>query len=292
MPFAVLAILPFAIALARKGWISQWLVVANVVIFGYMEILWMAYPERYLALWGDVAFHSDEPLGIGLLASMFVHADVLHLLGNMLVLYFIGVALEERIGTNRTMAIYVATGVLSTVGYALFRWNQDFALVGASGAVSGLMGAMLVLYPRDEIAMIVGPIFMRRVPVWIAVCAFFGMEVILTLLVYSGDNVAHAAHVIGLVAGISLAPALMRGASEKARTGGRESEQRLARTLTKVATTPEARAAAESAEREEIDDVRRAWLDKALEVARCPKCSGPLARRGEGAVCRKCKSEY
>jgi membrane associated rhomboid family serine protease len=291
LPFAVLAILPFAVAAARKGWISQWLVVANVLVFAYMEILWMAAPASRLALDEIVVFRSDAPLSVGLIASMFVHADVLHLLGNMLVLYFIGVALEERVGTLRTGCVYVFAGILATAGYALFHWGDSFALVGASGAVSGLMGAMLVLYPRDEIPMVVGPIFLRRVPVWIAVGAFFGMEAILTILVFQGDNVAHAAHVIGLVAGMGLGLAVARGLGKKSKSASFERDKRLAQALARIATAPEAREAAETAAREEIPDVRRAWLDKALDTAKCPKCSGPLARKGDGAKCRQCGAE-
>lgn len=291
VPFVILAVLPFTIALAKKGWISQWLIVANVLIFAYMEILWMADSPRYFVLWDAVVFHSIRPVELGFVASMFVHADVLHLLGNMLVLYFIGVSLEERVGTGRTSAIYVATGLLATAGYALLRHGEDFTLVGASGAVSGLMGALLILYPRDEISMLVGPIFLRRVPVWIAVGAFLGMEVVLTLL-FQADQVAHAAHVVGLVAGMGLAPLVVRFAGKKTGARAREREITLAKALVRIAISPEARAAAESAAREEIGDVRRAWMERAFEIARCPKCSGKLEESGERVICLGCKSKY
>jgi membrane associated rhomboid family serine protease len=284
-------VLPFVVALAKKGWISQWLIVANMLIFGYMWILEFASPTSWLALENQVVFNSSRPLGIGLFASMFVHADILHLVGNMLVLYFIGVSLEERIGTRRTMAIYVLTGLLSTIGYALLRWGQDFGLVGASGAVSGLMGAILVLYPRDEIPMIVGPIFLRRVPVWIAVGVFMGMEVFLTVM-FQTDNVAHAAHVVGLVAGICMAPLFVRVGAKPTGKKGRENDQQVVDTLRKLAVTPDARDAVESATREEIDDVRMAWLERALELTRCPKCGGRLERTGRGLSCMCCKSKY
>jgi len=283
--------LPFVVALAKKGWISQWLIVANMLIFGYMWILEVSSPAGWLALENQVVFNSARPLGMGLFASMFVHADILHLLGNMLVLYFIGVSLEERIGTRRTMAIYVLTGLLSTIGYALLRWGQDFGLVGASGAVSGLMGAILVLYPRDEIPMVVGPIFLRRVPVWIAVGVFIGMEVFLTIL-YQGDNVAHAAHVVGLVAGICLAPLFVRVGAKPSGKKGREADRKIVDSLRKLASTQEAKEAVESAAREEIDDVRNAWLDRALELTQCPQCGGALARSGDGLACRRCKAKF
>jgi membrane associated rhomboid family serine protease len=256
-----------------------------------MEILWILAPNNLVALDDMVIFHSDRPLSVGLAASMFAHADVLHLLGNMLVLYFIGVSLEERIGTPRTAAIYMTTGLLATVGYALLRWGQEFALVGASGAVSGLMGAILVLYPRDEIPMLVGPIFLRRVPVWIAVGAFMGMEVVLTLL-YQYDQVAHAAHVVGLVAGMGLAPLVARAMGEKSAKATRERDAKVAEAILRTSSSPEARAAAESAITEEIDDVRWAWLERALELTRCPKCSGSLERAGDGLACPGCKAKF
>jgi membrane associated rhomboid family serine protease len=287
--------LPFAVALAKKGWISQWLIVANMLIFGYMWVLEFASPTSLISLQNQVIFNSSRPLSFALFASMFVHADILHLVGNMLVLYFIGVSLEERIGTRRTMAIYLLTGLLATIGYALLRWGQDFALVGASGAVSGLMGAILILYPRDEIPMIVGPIFLRRVPVWIAVGVFMGMEVLLTMMMVAqgqSDNVAHAAHVVGLVAGICLAPAFVRIGAKPSGKKGRESDQNVLESLRKLVSTPDAREAVESAAREEIDDVRRAWLDRALELTDCPKCGGRLEKAGGRLSCRGCKSKY
>ncbi|MFH0815752.1 MAG: rhomboid family intramembrane serine protease [Methanobacteriota archaeon] len=295
VPFIVLAAMPFAVALAKRGWISQWLIVANMLIFGYMWVLEFASPAAWLALDNQVVFNSSRPLDVGLLASMFVHADILHLLGNMLVLYFIGVSLEERIGTRRTMAIYVLTGLLATVGYALLRWGQDFRLVGASGAVSGLMGAILVLYPRDEIPMIVGPIFLRRVPVWIAVGVFFGMEVLLTMMMVANgqsDNVAHSAHVVGLVAGICLAPLFVRVGAKPSGKKGLEADKKVLDTLRRLAPTSEARDAVDAAAREEIDDVRGAWLERALDLTRCPRCGGALQRSGGGLACKGCKAKF
>jgi membrane associated rhomboid family serine protease len=289
VPFAVLAVLPFAVAAARKGWVSQWLIVANMAIFIYMFALAYLAPSAFEALFDDVAFNSSRPFGIGLAASMFVHADMLHLLGNMLVLYFIGVSLEERVGTPKTTAVYLATGIIATVGYALLHWGRDFALVGASGAVSGLMGALLVLYPRDNISMFVGPIFLRRVPVWIAVGAFFGMEAFLTFVSFPGDNVAHAAHITGLLAGLGLGALLGRPAPRD-ESGADKSSAILA--LLSLARDPRAVEALERARSEDLGDVRAAWLERGLALVNCPGCGGGLRATATGVECRACGASY
>ena len=289
IPFIVIMLAPFFVVARRRGWISQWLIVANMLIFGYMLVLLWLDEKSYNGLFDLVAFNSKEPLSLGLFTSMFVHADLLHILGNMLVLYFIGVSLEERIGTPKTAVIYVATGIISTTGYALLLWGQDFTLVGASGAVSGLMGAILVLYPRDEIGMIVGPIFLNKVPVWIAVGAFFGMEVFLTFITFKGDLVAHAAHVIGLIAGIALGPVLMK-ALPSARKA--KDNRRAISALLPIAKSEDAMEAVAYALGEEDPVLRKLWLDKALALVSCPECGGRLTEGAGGVHCKTCDREY
>ena len=152
--------------------------------------------------------------------QMFVHdrTDFLDILFNMLFLYLIGSPLESRIGKWRLAIIYVVAGIIGVLVEAIVISGSPGAyIIGASGAISGLMGAMLILYPRDEIPMFIGPIFLPRVPVWISVGSWFGLEAILALGDPNGP-IAYSAHVGGFVVGIALALVLASNIKQRTRT--------------------------------------------------------------------------
>ncbi|MEW5937111.1 MAG: rhomboid family intramembrane serine protease [Candidatus Thermoplasmatota archaeon] len=283
--FAAMVLAPYALALARKGWISHLLIVSNVLVFIYMILLALASPRffNFLDRWAvfETSLVHDPLAWHRAFWSMAIHGGPMHLLGNMLVLYFIGMPLEERVGTHLTMMLYVIAGFFGTLAFVLFHWGEGGGLVGASGAIFGLMGALLILYPRDEIAMFLGPIFMRRVPVYIAVGVLVLMETLFVAIEVQ-DNVAHVAHLGGFAAGALLAPALRRAAGVKGRA--RASYER----LKPLATTPELRHILQRIEDEEVPEVARAWLDEFLKAARCPDC-GAGVRHLRGRVrCAGC----
>ena len=173
------------------------LVISNVIIFS-IELF---YPESML----ELAYNTGNPISMGLLTGIFAHYSYMHILLNMVVLLLIGYPLEVRIGTRKFLTIYLTTGILSEIVYAAIYYGQDYILLGASGAIFGVMGALFRLYPEDEIPMFLGFIFMPRIKVKYAVLFAAIIEFLAIFLSYEGD-VAHLVHVSALVIGMLVAP--------------------------------------------------------------------------------------
>ena len=213
-----------------------------------------------------------------IITQMFVHGGIEHILFNMLFLFLIGTQLEARIGKRRFVVIYLLSGLLAVLVETVLRLGDTIVIIGASGAISGIMGAMLFLYPRDEIPFFLGPIFLPRVKVWLSVGLWFLLQVFLVFS-YSDGGVAYGAHVGGAVAGIviaevtaSMSPvALPRRFDPSA--------------LRPYATTPELKRALEQIEASEEEDVRRVWLEYFAERMECPDCGGRASLRGNKLKC-------
>jgi membrane associated rhomboid family serine protease len=126
-----------------------------------------------------------------LVTYMFLHANILHIFFNMLMLFFFGPKLERQIGSPRFLGLYLVSGVLAGLAQALFFGGN---VLGASAAIFGVMGALAMLMPDLRI-------YLYFVPMKIiyAVLLFAFLDII---LIQSGDQVAHLAHLIGLAAGL------------------------------------------------------------------------------------------
>lgn len=218
-----------------------------------------------------------------LFTSMFLHANfVTHLLGNMLFLFLLGMPLEQRIGKIRFAVVYFVSGIIGTLFMGIVLIDSPTTLVlGASGAISGLMGALLLLYPRDQIPMMLGIIFLPRVPVWLAGVSWL----ILSVLQYVGlsnSGVAWEAHLIGFIVGAVVAGAIGSKESIDHKARSRSMDPSI---LEPLATTPGLRNALESISNEEHPDVRRAWLEYFAEHATCPQCAGKMKYQNGRMVC-------
>ena len=141
-----------------------------------------------------------------MLTSMFLHGSWLHLLGNMWFLWLFGNNIEDSMGHLRFLVFYLLTGLAGSAAHVLSASDSLIPTVGASGAISGVMGAYLVLYPRIKIqTLFVLFIFIRIMPIpaWIVLAEYFAVQ-----LLYgwgtprSGGGVAFLAHVGGFVAGV------------------------------------------------------------------------------------------
>ena len=155
---------------------------------------------------------------LGLVTSQFLHADVLHLAFNMLFLWVFGNNVEERLGRLRFLPFYLLCGVAAGLAQAATDPGSAIPLIGASGAVSGILGAYLVLYPRVRVWTIVLPFFFLpfKLPAWIWLGAYFVLQfVYLGDAATSGDGgVAYMAHIGGFVAGAVLIRPFLTGRDE------------------------------------------------------------------------------
>lgn len=144
--------------------------------------------------------------------SMFLHGGWAHLIGNMLFLWIFGDNVEDRLGHLAYLAFYLAAGVAAAFAHIAFDPASTTPMVGASGAVAGVLGAYLVLYPGARVLTIV-PIFflwITEVPAWLLLVMWFGLQVLSGSAALSpttaeaASAVAYWAHVGGFVAGVAV----------------------------------------------------------------------------------------
>ncbi|BAU82671.1 integral membrane protein [Streptomyces laurentii] len=141
------------------------------------------------------------------LTALFVHGSWLHLLGNMLFLYVFGAMAEERMGALEFGLFYLVCGYLALCGYALAHADSGQTLVGASGAISGVLGAFLLLFPRARVTSLFPFLFFLplRFPAWVVLVFWFALQWLAARSAGAGPGVAYLAHVIGFALGFAYA---------------------------------------------------------------------------------------
>ncbi|MFC8371005.1 MULTISPECIES: rhomboid family intramembrane serine protease [unclassified Streptomyces] len=157
----------------------------------------------------------DKSPELSVLTAMFLHGGWLHLLGNMLFLWIFGNNVEDRMGHVRFLLFYAVCGYAASYGFALLNADSGEPLIGASGAVAGVLGAYLVLYPKARVWVLVPfLVFLPlRLPAWIVLGMWFVLQAVYSSGqgVTDAGTVAYVAHVVGFVAGMLLAWPLRRG---------------------------------------------------------------------------------
>lgn len=164
--------------------------ISSILSFGLV-------PERIIAGEGLYTF----------VTNMFLHGGWSHLLGNMLFLWIFGDNIEDCCGHIRYLAFYILAGVAASVIWMITVWGSSYPAVGASGAISGVMGAYFVLYPKARIRTLVSiGLFWRviRVRAYAMIGLWFVYQFLLGLVPIN-TGVAYWAHIGGFIAGIILA---------------------------------------------------------------------------------------
>jgi len=160
---------------------------------------------------------------LALVTSMFLHADIFHLIGNMLFLFVFGDNVEDRLGKLRYLLFYLGGGALAAATYVALQPGSVMPLIGASGGVAAILGAYLVLFPRAKVLTYVPfPLYLLalvipkvRIRLWLLIFAIVKMPAWLLLggwLAYQfvgvtdprSGNIAYEAHIAGFAAGIVL----------------------------------------------------------------------------------------
>ncbi|HEY7515574.1 MAG TPA: rhomboid family intramembrane serine protease [Vicinamibacteria bacterium] len=155
-------------------------------------------------------YRPARPSLADLLFCMFLHGGFLHLAGNMLFLWIYGDNVEKRMGSLRYLFWYLATGAAATLFHAFFAATSEVPLVGASGAISGVLGFYFVWFPRNIVRLLflIPPFLMQvfEVPARLVLGAYLFMDNLLPYLLSRGEGgVAHGAHIGGFVAGLAVA---------------------------------------------------------------------------------------
>jgi membrane associated rhomboid family serine protease len=150
-------------------------------------------------------YAGPTPIYLTLLFSMFMHASWLHIAGNMLYLWIFGDNIEDRLGHAKFLIFYLICGLAASAAEILFQANSIIPSLGASGAIAGVLGAYLVLFPKRQIRVLM----MRQI---VNMPAFMVLGLWILLQIYSqvsvagaeGGGVAYMAHIGGFVAGVAL----------------------------------------------------------------------------------------
>jgi len=155
-------------------------------------------------------YRPAQPEFLDLVTCMFLHAGLLHLAGNMLFLWIFGDNIEHRLGRIGYLAAYLATGMLSTLAFSLFAKNGAIPLIGASGAISGVLGMYFIMFPRNRVKVFAAlfPFFFDRVLLparWVLGFYILVDNLLPFLIAPSDSGVAYGAHIGGFLAGLGAA---------------------------------------------------------------------------------------
>ena len=179
-------------------------------------------------------FRPSEPAIGALFTSLFLHAGFLHLAGNMLFLWIYGDNVEHRLGPWRYLLAYLATGVAATLFHTVFDLGSGLPLVGASGAISGVLGFYFIWFPHNRVRLwiVLFPFFMHMVrwPARLVLGIYLFIDNVMPFLLVqggAGGGVAYGAHIGGFLGGLGWAwwsgrqalaerPAEYRGATRDA----------------------------------------------------------------------------
>jgi membrane associated rhomboid family serine protease len=157
------------------------------------------------------AYHKSPVLSV--FTAMFLHGGWFHLLGNMLFLLIFGNNVEDRFGPWRFLVFYLFCGLVAAYGFAAANPHSTEPLIGASGAIAGVLGAYLVLYPRAKVWSLVPFLFFipLRLPAWIVLGLWFVLQWVYTAgyAVSDAGSVAYLAHVVGFIVGAVLTALLV-----------------------------------------------------------------------------------
>ncbi len=154
------------------------------------------------------------PAGLTVFTSMFMHGGFMHLAGNMLYLWIFGNNVEDAMGHLRFVIFYLLCGIAAVIGQVIQNPASEIPMIGASGAISGVLGAYLLLYPRARVLVLIPLGFyahMVRLPAGLVLGFWFFIQIISSLAADPDSaGVAWFAHIGGFIAGMALIPLFKR----------------------------------------------------------------------------------
>lgn len=170
----------------------------------------LAAQQAYFERWGVVPvelFKGVPGAALGPFTALFVHGSWLHLLGNMLFLYVFGAMVEERMGHLLYALFYVCCGYLALLAYAAAHAGSAQTLVGASGAISAVLGAFLYLFPKARVTSLFPFLFFLplRFPAWVVLPFWVALQWLAAGQGGKGTGVAYLAHLVGFSLGFLFA---------------------------------------------------------------------------------------
>lgn len=205
--------LPIGIRLKKLQWPSATigLIVCNCLMFMAQQLIAVRFQYQ-------LALRPFELEPISWLTSMFMHADWMHLAGNMLFLWTFGVYLEMRLGPLRLIVLYLASGVAAALAFLAAHWGEQTPMLGASGAIAGLMGLCVAAAPLGKLTILpLHPAFLavammreRRLTIVVPLFAWVSLWLFTQVMwAWAGvQGIAFAAHFGGIAAGLLIGLAM------------------------------------------------------------------------------------
>jgi membrane associated rhomboid family serine protease len=206
----------------RHAYVNWTVIALCIAVFVYeiglaeraAQLFVLAYGAIPAVIFGNAHLSPDVarlPAWATLVSSMFLHGSVMHIAGNMLFLWVLGDNVEDSLGHKRYVVFYLACGIVAALAHALADTGSRVPMVGASGAISGVIGGYLVLHPKAAIKTLVW-LFIIELPAWLVlgIWAIFQLLSAFGSAGGAGGGVAWWAHVGGLAAGLVLIVMLRR----------------------------------------------------------------------------------
>jgi membrane associated rhomboid family serine protease len=212
--------LPVATSLRiiKTPWATYTIVAANVL--SHFLVTWhtnFVIPDRVAHTFGFNPASFGNLLAVPtLVTSMFLHGDLLHLIGNLVFLLVFGRRVENQLERMNFLALYLTAGITAALTHMLMERDSSGPLIGASGAISGVLGAFFICNPRARITLVLEPVliyFLRRLtvrlPAWLFLPTWVFLQISLGLKPQA-SNLAFWAHVGGFVAGAVISVAVYK----------------------------------------------------------------------------------
>ncbi len=196
------------------------IILTNALVFYHQLALGFEENEQFIMQWGAIPFYISHaaltaplPWLVPLFSSMFIHGGFFHLFGNMLYLWIFGNNIEDRLGHFRFVLFYLVCGVAAAAVQVYSQPDSMVPMVGASGAIAGILGAYLLTFPRGRVLTLVFIfIFVKliRIPALIVLSFWFAVQLI-SASAGAEDGVAFFAHIGGFISGLILVKVFQPG---------------------------------------------------------------------------------
>ncbi len=188
-------------------YVTYTLIAINIVVFFFQMMMPAQQGQAFIMTYGAIPTEIIQGHNLyAIFTSMFLHGSLMHLLGNMLYLYIFGDNIEHICGHFRFLGFYLLAGLMAFVTHFILNVHVNVPMVGASGAISGILGAYALRFPQARVHVLVFLFFLIttfRVPAVVVLGLWFVMQLFNGMAALSAQaGVAWFAHVGGFVAGL------------------------------------------------------------------------------------------
>lgn len=207
--------LPIGDSLKRRGFpaLTILLILINIFVFFYVVF---ALSEKEILRY---AFIPAFPSIIAVFTHMFLHANLLHLFGNMWFFWIFGDNVEDALGKARFLLLYFFSGLGALALHFFLNLGSTVPIIGASGAISGILGAYVLMFRNARVRVYFGFFLSRNMSAWIYAFIWFGFQFLLGLITFGeAAGIAFFAHIGGFIAGMFMA-SLLRPRIRTSKTG-------------------------------------------------------------------------